>query len=58
MVNLTNREAITQGLTEAGFPVECIHQTASFTEASAFLLRTLTQGDVILYENDLPDSFR
>lgn len=58
VVNLTNREAITQGLTEAGFPVECIHQTASFTEASAFLLRTLTQGDVILYENDLPDSFR
>ena len=58
VVNLTNREAITQGLTEAGFPSECIHQTASFTEASAFLLRTLTQGDVILYENDLPDSFR
>ena len=58
VVNLTNREAITQGLTEAGFPAECIHQTASFTEASAFLLRTLTQGDVILYENDLPDSFR
>lgn len=58
VVNLTNREAITQGLAEAGFPAECIHQTASFTEASAFLNRTLTQGDVILYENDLPDSFR
>lgn len=58
VVNLTNRDAITQGLAEAGFPEERIHRMASFAEASEFLRRTLTQGDVILYENDLPDSFR
>lgn len=58
VVNLTNRDAITEGLKEAGFPAERIHRMASFAEASEFLQRVLTPGDVILYENDLPDSFK
>lgn len=58
VVNEVNREAITAGLSEGGYPdaqVECV---ASFTEAMASLQPKLKAGDVVLYENDLPDSFK
>jgi UDP-N-acetylmuramoyl-tripeptide--D-alanyl-D-alanine ligase len=58
VVNEVNREAITKGLSEGGYPdaqVECV---ASFTEAMASLQPKLKAGDVVLYENDLPDSFK
>jgi UDP-N-acetylmuramoyl-tripeptide--D-alanyl-D-alanine ligase len=58
VVNLTNRESITSGLREQGFPEEQIFQMDSFAEASALLAQKLQAGDVILYENDLPDSFK
>jgi UDP-N-acetylmuramoyl-tripeptide--D-alanyl-D-alanine ligase len=58
VVNEVNREAITKGLSEGGYPdtqVECV---ASFKEAMASLQPKLKAGDVVLYENDLPDSFK
>ncbi len=58
VVNRVNREAIVAGLSEAGFAAERIIQTDSFAEASAYLASTMRAGDVILYENDLPDSFK
>ena len=58
VVNRVNREAIVVGLGEAGFAAEKIVQTDSFAEASAYLATTMHAGDVILYENDLPDSFK
>ena len=58
VVNRVNREAIVAGLSEAGFAIERIIQTDSFAEASAYLATTMRAGDVILYENDLPDSFK
>lgn len=58
VVNLTNRTAITEGLAEAGFPAENIRTADSFAEASAWLAQTLRAGDAVLYENDLPDSFK
>ena len=58
VVNRVNREAIVAGLTEAGFDAKNIVQTDSFAEASAYLATTMRAGDVILYENDLPDSFK
>ena len=58
VVNRVNREAIVAGLSEAGFATERIIQTDSFAEASAYLATTMRAGDVILYENDLPDSFK
>ena len=58
VVNRTNRESITSGLREQGFPEEQIFQMDSFAEASALLAQKLQVGDVILYENDLPDSFK
>lgn len=58
VVNRVNREAIVGGLIEAGFNRECIIEADTFAEASAYLARTMRAGDVVLYENDLPDSFR
>ena len=58
VVNEVNRVAITEGLAEGGYPnaqVECV---ASFVEAMAALQPKLKAGDVVLYENDLPDSFK
>ena len=58
VVNRVNRDAIVEGLGEAGFSAEKTIQTDSFAEASAYLATTMRAGDVILYENDLPDSFK
>ncbi len=58
VVNRVNREAIVAGLSEAGFSSEKVIQADSFAEASAYLATTMRAGDVILYENDLPDSFK
>ena len=58
VVNRVNREAIVAGLTEADFDAKNIVQTDSFAEASAYLATAMRAGDVILYENDLPDSFK
>jgi UDP-N-acetylmuramoyl-tripeptide--D-alanyl-D-alanine ligase len=58
VVNLTNREAISQGLKDAEFPEAQIILADSFAEASATLSQQLHAGDVVLYENDLPDSFK
>ena len=58
VVNEVNRAAITEGLRSGGYPdaqVECV---ASFTEAMSSLQPKLKVGDVLLYENDLPDSFK
>lgn len=52
-----NREAITEGLRKGG-KTEGVHTVETFAEAQA-LLRTLAgAGDTVLYENDLPDTFK
>jgi UDP-N-acetylmuramoyl-tripeptide--D-alanyl-D-alanine ligase len=53
-----NREAIVAGLGEAGFAAEKIHTARTFAEASRFVSATMRAGDVVLYENDLPDTFK
>jgi UDP-N-acetylmuramoyl-tripeptide--D-alanyl-D-alanine ligase len=58
VVNEVNREAICQGLCEGGYPEERIAVVPSFSEAMADLQPRLKVGDVVLYENDLPDSFK
>ena len=58
VVNEVNREAITSGLKEGGYDMSCVTTVASFKEAMAELQPRLKVGDVILYENDLPDSFK
>ena len=59
IVGAYNRDAILEGLTENNkdgrvkvIPVE------SFTEAQRLLPSEVRQGDTVLYENDLPDTFK
>ena len=58
IVNLTNRAALTAGLADKEFPQEQIIEVASLGEALTYLTSILQVGDVVLYENDLPDSFK
>lgn len=58
VVNRVNREAIVGGLNDEGFPAERIVETDSFAEAMQHLTQIMRAGDVVLYENDLPDSFQ
>ena len=58
VVNKTNREAISAGITEQGFDLSNLIKVDSFAEASTRLAQMLRAGDVVLYENDLPDSFK
>ena len=53
-----NREAIAAGLTEGSFPTENIYFAPTFADASRHIRETAISGDVILYENDLPDTFK
>lgn len=60
VVGRYNREAITAGLDEAkaaGASVH-VHVVDTFAEAQALLTRLARPGDSVLYENDLPDTFR
>lgn len=58
VVNEVNRAAITSGLEAGGYDMERVSTVASFKEAMAELQPRLKAGDVVLYENDLPDSFK
>ena len=58
VVNEVNRVAIIEGLAEGGYPASQVECVASFAEAMAALQPKLKAGDVVLYENDLPDSFK
>ena len=58
VVNRINRAAIVEGLNDKGFSEETVVVADSFAEASAYLAARLRVGDVVLYENDLPDSFQ
>lgn len=48
---------IQEGLTEAEFPRERVKVFQNLFDAQDFLNRYLRSGDVVLYENDLPDQY-
>jgi UDP-N-acetylmuramoyl-tripeptide--D-alanyl-D-alanine ligase len=48
---------IRAGLTAASFPDSQIHVVANASEAQALLAKTTRRGDVVLFENDLPDLY-
>ena len=60
IVSQTNREALTEGIRAAGrMPEESLHVVDTFAEAQQRVLPTiLAKGDTVLYENDLPDTFK
>lgn len=53
-----NRDALVDGVKETGFDTSNLHTVASFNEAQALLHTLLAPGDTVLYENDLPDTFK
>lgn len=53
-----NRMAIVEGIKEAAFDTANLHEAATFNDAQAILARILAPGDTVLYENDLPDTFK
>jgi UDP-N-acetylmuramoyl-tripeptide--D-alanyl-D-alanine ligase len=58
VVGAYNREAILAGLTDGGFEEKSIYTARDFAAASAHLAEVVRAGDVVLYENDLPDTFK
>lgn len=53
-----NREAIISGIKSTDTTSLDVHTVNSFSEAQQLLATTLKPGDIILYENDLPDTFK
>lgn len=53
-----NKEAISQGLSEGGMDDSKIRYASSFNQAQQIMLTMATPGDTVLYENDLPDTFK
>lgn len=53
-----NREALTSGIKDTDFDPSNLLIVDSFNEAQQKLAAILSKGDTILYENDLPDTFK
>lgn len=49
---------ILEGLREAGFPDDAVHQVPTLTESTTLLHSFVQKGDTVLYENDLPDNYQ
>ncbi len=58
VVGHTNRDAILKGLSRTDFPEDNVKIADSFAQAQSFLQPMLEPGATVLYENDLPDSFK
>lgn len=57
LVGLRRTRPIREGLLEAGFDQAHIHAFPSLLDANRFVEQTFGDGDVVLYENDLPDQY-
>lgn len=57
LVGPKQTEPILEGLETAGFPKDKILRVESLSQASESLKDVLKPGDVVLFENDLPDSY-
>ncbi len=53
-----NRNALVEGIRESGFNEEDLYPVDSFNDAQKLLSTLLRSGDTVLYENDLPDTFK
>lgn len=53
-----NRDALMQGVKATGFNEENLYPVDSFNDAQKLLATLLRSGDTVLYENDLPDTFK
>lgn len=57
VVNRYNRDAIKEGALGAGMPQERILLADTLADTPSLLAGVATPGSVLLYENDLPDTF-
>ncbi len=58
IVGSYNRDAIVEGIRSTGFPDEKLIIVDTFGDAQKELSKIATKGDIVLYENDLPDTFK
>ncbi|MDE6644121.1 MAG: UDP-N-acetylmuramoyl-tripeptide--D-alanyl-D-alanine ligase [Muribaculaceae bacterium] len=59
IVGQYNRDAISEGIkADKSFDTDNLYIADSFTEAQQLLLGLAKPGDTVLYENDLPDTFK
>ena len=57
LVGKRHTQPIVDGLLAGGFPQENIYVVASLDESTKILHAMMQAGDVVLYENDLPDNY-
>ena len=57
LVGKRHTQPIVDGLLAAGFNQENIHVVGSLDESTKVLHAMMQAGDVVLYENDLPDNY-
>ena len=57
LVGKKRSEAISEGLKAAGFSPEKIYVVDSLDDANALMRKIIRRGDVVLFENDLPDNY-
>jgi UDP-N-acetylmuramoyl-tripeptide--D-alanyl-D-alanine ligase len=58
LVGNYNAKSITEGILESGrFDRGNLHYANQLSDATELLQRLLQAGDVVLYENDLPDNY-
>ena len=58
VVGQYNREAILKGIKSGGMADANVKVADSFAEAQQMMLSFAKAGDTVLYENDLPDTFK
>lgn len=58
IVGQYNKDALSEGLAEGEASEDKVVYAASFNEAQHILSQILKSGDTVLYENDLPDTFK
>ena len=58
VVGLYNRVPILEGLARGKMPEEKVYACDTFVQAQEILHKIARAGDVVLYENDLPDTFK
>jgi UDP-N-acetylmuramoyl-tripeptide--D-alanyl-D-alanine ligase len=58
LVGPKQTKPIQDGLRDVGYPQDCIYVAKDLTDASQHLRTFVRVGDVVLYENDLPDTYK
>lgn len=58
VVGQYNKDAISEGLAEGEAAEDKVYFATTFNDAQQILAKILERGDTVLYENDLPDTFK